>query len=311
MLISIVTPCFNEEHYIEKFFHSIQEVSIPNIAFEIIYVNDGSKDQTLETIQRLQKEHKMIRFISFSRNFGKEAAMLAGLEYSKGDAAIIMDSDLQHPSALIPEMIHYFQTGYDQVIAQRNRASEPKSRSFLSFLYYKYMNLFVDVEFTNGIGDFRLLSRKSINALLKLKEYNRFSKGLFSWIGFSKKIIHYDNVVRGEGKSKWSFRSLINYGLDGVISFNNKPLRIVLYMGLFTTFLSILYILYIFIRILLYGINEPGYFTIVASILLFGGIQLISLGVIGEYIGRIYYEAKQRPHYIVEETDDDSKKHHH
>jgi glycosyltransferase involved in cell wall biosynthesis len=300
MYLSIVVPCYNEEKNIEKFHKEIRNV-LASIPFEIIFVNDGSKDHTDTILKRISQIEQNIHYISFSRNFGKEAAMLAGLEFSDGDAVIIMDADLQHPPALIPEVLQKFHEGYDQVIAKRNRKGETFLRSKLSMTYYRLMNMFVDVELVDGVGDFRLLSRRAVDSLLSLKEYNRFSKGLFAWIGFKEYIVEYDNVLREDGESKWSFPKLLNYGIDGLISFNNKPLRASIYIGFSITLLAALYVFVMLIKIMLYGIDEPGYFTLIAAILLIGGIQLIFLGVIGEYIGRIYYETKKRPHYVIQE----------
>lgn len=281
----------------------IRVLDSDSINYQLILVNDGSRDNTFQLIKGLAEKDERVKYISLSRNFGKEAAMLAGLQLSTGDAVVIMDADLQHPPALIPEMVNGFLDGFDQVIAKRNRRGDSFGRSLVSKMYYKLMNRFVDVNLTDGIGDFRLLSRKAVNALLSLSEYNRFSKGLFSWIGFKEKIIEYENVVRAEGESKWSLSSLLNYGIDGIISFNNKPLRLSIYLGLFTTFIGLLYILNTFAQILIKGVDEPGYFTLIASVLLFGGIQLTFLGIIGEYIGRIYYETKRRPHYIIDQQN--------
>ena len=305
MKLSIVVPCFNEEQTLERFYETIQEsLSHCDFSYELVLVNDGSKDHTQHIMEELSKRDTSVRFVSFSKNFGKEAAMLAGMTYSKGQYVIIMDADLQHPPSLIPNMMEKADLGYDQVIAKRNRNGEALSRSLLTKAYYKMINSLVDIELTDGIGDFRLLSRKAVDSLLQLKEFNRFSKGLFSWIGFTKYIIEYDNIIREDGESKWSFASLLNYGIDGVISFNNKPLRIAIYLGLLVTFFDILYVLFILVRILLYGVDVPGYFTTIAAILLIGGLQLFFMGIVGEYIGRIYYEVKQRPHYIVQDASE-------
>jgi glycosyltransferase involved in cell wall biosynthesis len=269
--------------------------------YEFVFVNDGSKDDTLNILRDLANSDAAVHYISFSRNFGKEAAMLAGLKYATGDAVVIMDADLQHPPTLIKEMLEGYNDGYDQVIAKRTRTGDSPVRSFVSRLYYKVMNKFVDIELVDGIGDFRLLSRRAVDSLLSLSEYNRFSKGLFSWIGFNELIIGYENVLRSDGESKWTFSKLLNYGIDGVISFNNKPLRLSIYLGLLTTILGILYVITTFIQIIVGGVEVPGYFTLISAILFIGGIQLIFLGVMGEYIGRIYYETKRRPHFIVAE----------
>ncbi|MFJ7735094.1 glycosyltransferase family 2 protein [Lysinibacillus sp. NPDC097287] len=305
MKLSIVVPCYNEEKTLEKFYMKVQEtLRYCDFSFELLLINDGSKDKTQQIMDSLASKDSRVRFVSFSKNFGKEAAMLAGMTYAKGDNVILMDADLQHPPSLIPEMVEKAKLGYDQVIAKRNRHGEAFSRSLFTRMYYKIINSLVDVELTDGIGDFRLLSRKAVDSLLQLKEFNRFSKGLFSWIGFNEYIIEYDNVVREDGDSKWAFTHLLNYGIDGVISFNNKPLRIAIYLGLIVTFFDILYVLFMLVRIIMLGVDVPGYFTTIAAILLIGGLQLFFMGIVGEYIGRIYYEVKQRPHYIVKKTSE-------
>jgi glycosyltransferase involved in cell wall biosynthesis len=302
MKLSIIVPCYNEQRVIEQFHKEIdRELSDLTLQLELIFVNDGSKDQTVEIIKYLSTQDHRVKFISFSRNFGKEAAMLAGLQYASGDSVVIMDADLQHPPYLIKQMLKGLDEGYDQIIAKRTREGDSPIRTLFTRAYYKSMNRFIDVSLVDGTGDFRLLSRKAVNALLSLSEYNRFSKGLFSWIGFKEKIIEYNNVQRVDGESNWTFPQLVNYGIDGVISFNNKPLRLSIYLGLLVTGFGLLYIVFSLIRILMIGVEEPGYFTLIASVLLFGGIQLIFLGIIGEYIGRIYYETKRRPHYVIDE----------
>ncbi|WP_163092831.1 glycosyltransferase family 2 protein [Bacillus cereus] len=302
MTLSIVVPCYNEEKVLRAFY-SETSLKIHKLTtdYEFVFVNDGSKDDTLNILRDLASADSSVHYISFSRNFGKEAAMLAGLKYATGDAIVIMDADLQHPPTLIKELLEGYNDGYDQVIAKRTRTGDSPVRSFVSRLYYKVMNKFVDIELVDGIGDFRLLSRRAVDSLLSLSEYNRFSKGLFSWIGYNELIIEYENVLRSDGESKWTFSKLLNYGIDGVISFNNKPLRLSIYLGLLTTILGLLYVITTFVQIILGGVEVPGYFTLISAILFIGGIQLIFLGVIGEYIGRIYYETKRRPHFIVAE----------
>ncbi|WP_077214837.1 glycosyltransferase family 2 protein [Bacillus dakarensis] len=302
MKLSIVIPCYNEAAVLNDFYNEIIKIAreIPG-NLEMVFVNDGSRDQTLPILKRLAEQDSRVYYLSFSRNFGKEAAMLAGLRYSRGDAVVIMDADLQHPPHLIPEMVEKFQEGYDQVVAKRSRKGEAASRTLLSKLYYKVINRLTDVDFMDGVGDFRLLSKKALKALLTLKEYNRFSKGLFSWIGFKEYVIEYENVTREAGESKWTFKSLLNYGIDGIVSFNNKPLRISIFLGLTITLFSVLYIVTMLFQVLFQGVEVPGYFTTITAILFLGGVQLIFLGIIGEYIGRIYYESKGRPNYIIDE----------
>lgn len=229
--------------------------------------------------------------------------MLAGMRYASGDCIIVMDADLQHPPELIPQMLQAYEEGYDQVIAKRNRNTEKIFKKFSAKMYYRLVNRWVDVELKDGIGDFRLLSRKAVDAVLSLDEYNRFSKGLFAWVGFKQKVIEYENIGRLEGESKWSFKSLLQYGIDGALSFNNKPLRICFLLGAILISFMIIYLIYIFYGLVVRGIDVPGYITTVSLIAITGGVQLISVGVLGEYVGRIYYEVKKRPHYLVESTN--------
>ncbi len=309
MLISAVVPCYNEEKVIALTYKELSAaLSDMTGDFEMIFVDDGSRDGTRSILKELAESDAHVKYISFSRNFGKESAMLAGMRYSSGDYTVIMDADLQHPPELIGQMLAYAREGYDQVIAQRNRTGDKKLGSFFARSYYRLVDRLTDVELTDGIGDFRMLSRKALDALLTMNEYNRFSKGLFSWIGFREKIIHYENRSRAAGESKWSFRSLIHYGVDGVLSFNNKPLRFCIFIGAFAIIISLVYLIFLFISIVFKGIDLPGYFTTIFTICLFGGVQLISIGIVGEYVGRIYYEVKRRPHYLVDETNFDNSK---
>lgn len=305
-LISIVVPAYNEEANISSMYEKlVQELQLLPYRYEIMFINDGSSDGTLREILALAKKHPDVKYISLTRNFGKESAILAGLHRIKGDAAILMDSDLQHPPELIGQLIEGFEEGFHQVVAKRSRTGDSKLRSLLSSLYYKIVNSVTDVDFVDGEGDFRLLSRKAINSILQLSESNRFSKGLYSWIGLSKKIISYENVQRVAGNSKWSFWSLVNYGIDGIISFNLKPLRVCFYTGFLVLVLSLIYIAVTFYGILREGVGAPGYFTTITAILFLGGIQLISLGVIGEYVGRIYNETKRRPNFLIDISNAD------
>lgn len=306
LTISFIIPAYNEEQNIEVIYDAIKEEmkKQPYYQFEILFIDDGSTDQTLDIIQQQTVFCSEVKYISFTRNFGKEASILAGLKHASGDAVIMMDADLQHPPSLIGELLQGFEEeGYDQVVAKRNRQGDSKLRSFLSSQYYRFVNKAVDVELSDGEGDFRLLSRRAVDALLSLEEGNRFSKGLYSWIGYDVKIISYENSPRKNGESKWSFAKLLNYGIDGVISFNNKPLRLCFYAGVVILLLALAYIIHIFFQTLQNGISVPGYFTQISAVLLIGGIQLICLGIIGEYIGRIYYETKKRPHFIVKRTN--------
>ncbi|MEX5866320.1 glycosyltransferase family 2 protein [Staphylococcus haemolyticus] len=310
MKIRVIVPCFNEGEVVTKTYDKLTEILMEDSLdkgydYDLLFVDDGSKDNTIDHVQHLASLDQHVKYISFSRNFGKESAMIAGFQNSvKCDAVVMVDGDLQHPPEFIPQMIEGFQEGYDQVIAKRDRTGENIARKSMTKLYYKLINSFVeDIEFIDGVGDFRLLSQRAVKAMSSLKEYNRFSKGLFEWIGYNTKIFTYQNVEREAGHSKWTFTKLLNYGIDGLISFNNKPLRAMIYLGMTIFSLSIVYILYLLIGIMVNGINNPGYFTTIAAVLLIGGIQLISIGVVGEYIGRIYYEVKQRPKYIVQASN--------
>ena len=304
MILSIIVPCYNEGESIKYTYQEIKKVlNNINIQHEIVFINDGSKDNTLQILKNIGQNDKAVKYISFSRNFGKEAGMLAGLEYITGDCVVIMDADLQHPPELIPEMIKYYEEGYDQVIAKRNRKGDNKYRTWATRLYYKLVNKLIDVELVDGVGDFRLLSRKAVDSILAMKEYNRFSKGIFSWIGFKQKTIQYENQSRVAGETKWSFKSLLSYGIDGIISFNDKPLRVCFVIGCSLIMMSLIYIIFLLVQILIHGIDVPGYFTTIASIMIIGGVQLVFIGVLGEYIGKIYYEVKKRPHFIVDESN--------
>ena len=304
MLLSIIVPCYNEGESIKYTYQEIKKVlNNINIQHEIVFINDGSKDNTLQILKNIGQNDKSVKYISFSRNFGKEAGMLAGLEYITGDCVVIMDADLQHPPELIPEMIKYYKEGYDQVIAKRNRKGDNKYRTWATRLYYKLVNKLIDVELVDGVGDFRLLSRKAVDSILAMKEYNRFSKGIFSWIGFKQKTIQYENQSRVAGETKWSFKSLLSYGIDGIISFNDKPLRVCFVIGCSLIMMSLIYIVFLLVQIFMHGIDVPGYFTTIASIMIIGGVQLVFIGVLGEYIGKIYYEVKKRPHFIVDESN--------
>ncbi|MGK3149631.1 glycosyltransferase family 2 protein [Staphylococcus shinii] len=310
MQIRVIVPCYNEGEVIVKTYERLTEILSKDSQnhhydYDLLFVDDGSKDKTINYIQEMATKDNHVKFISFSRNFGKESAMIAGYQHSENcDGVIMIDADLQHPPELIPQMIEGYMDGYDQVVAKRDRTGENQSRKMMTKIYYKLINHFVeDIKLEDGVGDFRLLSQRAVQSLTQLDEYNRFSKGLYEWIGYNTKVFTYENVEREDGESKWSFSKLLNYGIDGLISFNNKPLRAMIYLGLIVFFISLLYIGYISVGIMIRGVETPGYFSTIAAILLLGGIQLISIGIIGEYIGRIYYEVKQRPKYIVQASN--------
>lgn len=307
MLISIVAPCYNEEDVIERFHEAVQKVAEDLLPLghdmEFVYVDDGSRDRTLLVLENLADLDARVRYVSFSRNFGKEAALLAGLRHASGDCVVVMDSDLQHPPELIKRMIELHAEGYDQVIARRTRTGDRFTRTLTARLYYRLVNRLVDVELKDGVGDFRLLSRRVVDAVVDLTEYNRFSKGLFAWVGFPSTTFDYENAVREAGRSSWSMRSLLNYGLDGLISFNNRPLRAALHLGFALLLCAAAYTAWIVGAAIINGVSTPGYVTIITALTGLAGVQMIMLGVIGEYTGRIYYEVKGRPHFLVKATN--------
>lgn len=305
MRLSVVVPCYNEEAVVDLFDSTIRKtLDALTVDYELCYVDDGSADDTLGRLRRIAAEHPgSTRYVSFSRNFGKEAGMLAGLREATGDAVVLMDADLQHPPELIERMLELYDRGHDQVVARRSRTGDRPLRTAISKLYYQLVNRWVDVELQDGVGDFRLLSRPAVDALLSLPEYNRFSKGLFSWIGFDTVTFDYENVAREAGETKWRFGALLNYGIDGLISFNNRPLRIGIYLGLALVGVAALYAAWITGAALIDGVDSPGYVTLIVAIVGLGGLQMVMLGLIGEYIGRIYYETKRRPHFLVRETN--------
>ena len=306
MKLSIVIPFYNEENMIQKMYDAlVAEVNkITKAEFEIIFINDGSKDRTFERMLAIAAGDSRVKYISFSRNFGKEAGTIAGLEYATGEAVILMDGDLQHPPALLPQMIKAYEQGYDVVSARRTRTGEKRHRTFLAKHFYKLANKMMDIELMDGVSEFRLFSRKVVNAIISMQEYNRFSKGIFAWVGFNEKVIEYENQVRTVGETKYSLKFSLNYAIQGILSFNDKPLRMCINFGLFCLLISLVYVLWTFIQYLVVPDSlVSGYFTTIFLVVLFGGIQLISIGVLGEYIGKIYYEVKKRPHYLVDETN--------
>ena len=306
MKLSIVIPFYNEENMIQKMYDElVKEINqITKAEFEIIFINDGSKDRTFERMLAIAAGDSRVKYISFSRNFGKEAGTIAGLEYATGEAVILMDGDLQHPPAMLPQMIEAYEQGYDVVSARRTRTGEKPHRTFLAKHFYKLANKMMDIELMDGVSEFRLFSRKVVNAIISMQEYNRFSKGIFAWIGFNEKVIEYENQVRTVGETKYSLKFSLNYAIQGILSFNDKPLRMCINFGLFCLVISLVYVLWTFIQYLVVSDSlVSGYFTTIFSVVLFGGIQLISIGVLGEYIGKIYYEVKKRPHYLVDQTN--------
>lgn len=307
--ISIIVPCYNEEDVLSLFNEEIHKTVIDNIkenyTYELLFVNDGSSDNTLKVLKELKNTDDHIRIISFSRNFGKEAAMYAGLENCTGDLIVIMDADLQHSPEKILKMLDGISEGFDVVTTVRkNRKGESKIRSFLSRLFYKCMHGSSKVEVKQGAQDYRMMTRQVVNAILELKEYNRFSKGIFSWVGFNVKYIETDNRERAAGKSKWNFFGLFQYAKEGLISFSTMPLKISIILGLIISFVAIVLGIIIFAQTLFLGKDVPGYASTIVSVLFIGGIQLVSIGILSEYIAKMYMEIKNRPKYIIKDKID-------
>ncbi len=306
--LSVVVPCHNEADVLDRLVELLTDELTPltDGNFEVLLVDDGSGDETLDLMRLASTRDPRIRYLALSRNFGKESAMLAGLSQARGDAVAIMDADLQHPPTLLATMLPKLDEGYDQVVARRTRTGDAPVRTFASRWYYKIFNKLVDVRLEDGVGDFRVLSRVAVRALLAIGEVNRFSKGLFSWIGFETAVVDYENVAREAGESKWRTRDLLNYGIDGVLSFNNKPLRLSIYLGALMATVAMLYAFWVLVDAIINGNAVPGYVTLICAVVGLGGVQLIVLGVIGEYLGRIYSESKRRPHFLVKESSEGS-----
>ena len=315
MLISVVVPCYNEEAALPYFLQEIKRVeeqmqSEFDCRFELLFVNDGSQDGTLKILRQFDKEEEQVHYLSFSRNFGKEAAMFAGLQYAKGDYVVLMDADLQHPPSMLPEMYRGLQTGeYDCVAARReNRKGEPRIRSFFARQFYKLINRISDTEIVEGACDFRMMTRQMVNAILSMEEYNRFSKGIFSWVGFRTKWLPYENVERVAGETKWSFWSLLIYSIQGIVGFSTVPLALASVLGLVLCVISFLMVLYIIIKTLLFGDPVGGWPSLACMVMFMGGIQLFCMGILGQYLAKTYLETKRRPIYILAETDEETSR---
>ena len=306
--ISVIVSCYNEEESLPLFYKEMERVrkeDFQDVEFEYIFVNDGSKDNTLKEIKNLRENDSKVRYISFSRNFGKEAAMLAGLEAAEGDYITLMDADLQDPPSLLRQMYDYIKNdGYDCIGTRRvTRKGEPPIRSFFARIFYKLINKMSKVEMVDGARDYRLMTRQTVDAILQLKEYNRYSKGLFSFVGFKTKWIEYENVERVAGETKWSFWKLFKYAIEGITAFSTTPLIISSVIGLLFCLISFLLIIFIIIRTLIYGDPTSGWPSMVCIIFIVSGVQLFSLGIIGQYLSKTYLEVKHRPIYIVKETE--------
>ncbi len=304
--VNIIVPCFNESQVIDLFFNETVKVisDIKDYRFEFIFIDDGSSDGTDEILKRLAENFDFVKYISFSRNFGKESAMYAGLKNSDGDFAVLMDADLQHPPKLIPEMLSAVLSGYDCCSA--NRSTREKSSRILNFCkkrFYSFVNKISEVNMPDGAGDFRMMNRKMINAVVAMSEVQRFSKGIFSWVGFKTKNISFENVERAAGETKWSFWKLFKYALDGITAFSTTPLKIASVLGIFISLSAFIYLIFIIVKTLAFGIDAPGYASIITILLFIGGIIILSCGILGEYIAKIYMEVKNRPIYIIRDTN--------
>ena len=306
-LISIVVPCYNEEPTLNILYTELNKVtaSMTNYDFEYVFVNDGSKDKTLVMLRELAENDKRVKYVSFSRNFGKEAALLAGLQHAKGDMVATMDADMQDPPALLPEMVAYVESDeYDNAATRRvTRKGEPLIRSFFARLFYKMMRRMSDIDIVDGARDYRVMNRPMVESILSLGEYNRFSKGIFAWVGFETKWIEFENVERSAGETKWSFWKLLRYSVDGIVSFSDTPINLASWMGLILTGVSAIALIFIVVRALLFGDPVAGWPSTASIITFIGGVQLFVMGVMGQYISKTYMEVKRRPHYIVKETN--------
>lgn len=306
-LCSCIVPCFNEEEVIPLYYEEMQKVRKQEegkIDFEIIFIDDGSKDKTLEVIKKLSEQDECIHYVSFSRNFGKEAAMYAGFEHANGEYVVTMDVDLQDPPHLIPEMIRCIEEeGYDSVATRRvTRKGEPPIRSFFARRFYGLINKISDADIVDGARDFRMMKRDMVNAILSMPEYNRFTKGIFGWVGFKTKWIEFENVERAAGETKWSFWKLFRYALEGIIAFSTVPLTIVSLIGVIVCIIAFLFLLFVVIRAVIFGDPVAGWPSLICVISFLGGIQLLGIGVVGMYLSKTYLETKKRPIYIKKES---------
>lgn len=307
-MLSLIVPCYNEEETIPLFYLETKKLfrsALSRFEYEIIFVDDGSGDKTLDTIKELAESDKHIKYISFSRNFGKEAAMLAGLEHSRGKYVAVMDADLQDPPELLVKMLGYLENDEADIVATRRftRKGEPPVRSFFSKLFYKFMGKISDIPIVDGARDYRLMKRKVVDAILEMKEYNRFSKGIFSWVGFKTKWLEYENIERIAGNTKWSFVKLLIYAVEGIVAFSTQPLIISAVVGIILSVISLAALVFIMIRRLVWGDPVAGWASMVCFLLFIGGIQIFFTGVVGIYLSKTYLETKRRPIYISREDN--------
>lgn len=308
MTISIIVPCFNEEESLPLFYAEMEKIKFQlNDHFEYIFVNDGSKDRTLAILRELNQKNNSVRYLSFSRNFGKEAALYAGLKHATGDLVTVMDADLQDPPELLLTMKSMLEKNPDlDCVGTRRttRDGEPPIRSFFAKMFYKLINKISQVEMVDGARDFRLIRRQMVDAILEVSEYNRFSKGIFAWVGFKTKYLEYKNVERVAGKTSWNFWQLLNYSLEGIINFSDAPLTIAFWGGIVACLLAFFLIIIVIIRTLIFGDPTSGWPSMVSIILFLGGFQLLTIGILGKYIGKIFMETKKRPIYVVKEKSE-------
>lgn len=307
-LLSVIVPCYNEEETVEDFYVELikndEYLKKEGIDMEILYVDDGSKDKTVKEIRKLKERDERVHLISFSRNFGKEAAMYAGLQKSKGDYVVLMDVDLQDPPSLLPQMFEYLKEGYDSVATRRvSRKGEPPIRSFFARMFYRLMHKISQTDMMDGARDYRLMTRQMVDAILSLTEYNRFTKGIFGWVGFNTKWIEYENIERRKGETKWSFWKLFFYSIEGITAFSTLPLLFAAVMGVVFCVLAFLLIIIIIVKTLIFGDPSSGWPSLVCIISLISGVQLFCLGILGQYLAKTYMEVKKRPIYLIKEED--------
>lgn len=305
-LLSVIVPCYNEEENIRDFYDELFK-NAPffhekEIDVELIYIDDGSGDHTVDEIKKLHEEDDRVHMVSFSRNFGKEAAIYAGLQKAKGDLAVLMDADLQDPPSLLPDMYAYIEQGYDSVATRRvTRKGEPPVRSFFARMFYRIMNKISKTEIVDGARDYRLMTRQVVNAILAMSEYNRFTKGIFGWVGYETKWLEYENIERKKGETKWSFWKLFVYSLEGITALSTMPLTVAAVMGALFCVMAFVLIVVIIVRTLIFGDPTSGWPSMVCIILLVSGVQLFCLGIVGQYLSKTYMEVKKRPIYLVKE----------
>lgn len=306
--LSLIVPCYNEQEALEPFMSEIvrvRELLLPCL-LELIFINDGSKDNTLNIIRQLAEKHDFVRYVSFSRNFGKESAIMAGFSMAEGDYVAVMDADLQDPPALLPDMLRAVQVeGYDCAGTRRiTRKGDPLIRSAFARVFYRFINVLSATKIVDGARDYKLLSRKAVNAILSMPEYNRFSKGLYEWIGFRTKWFEYENVERVAGKTKWSFWHLFKYSLEGIVSFSTLPLALASLLGIMCLFVGIIIIILLSVRQIIWHNSVDGWTSMACIVVLLSGVQLFCMGIIGQYLAKMYMEIKRRPHYIIAEKSD-------